>query len=807
VDDDGDGSIDEGCTTWYRDADSDGYGDPAVWLSEMSQPGGYVIDNNDCDDTRSGVHPGAQESCNGLDDDCSGTADEGCSTFYLDGDSDGYGDPGDWVVDVQQPPGHVEDSTDCDDTRNTVYPGAQELCNNLDDNCDGTADEGCSTFYLDSDGDGYGDSAIWTSATSQPAGYVTDSTDCDDTRSTVHPSATEICNGIDENCNSQVDEGLTQTFYPDQDGDSYGVVPGSVDTCSQPAGFASVSGDCDDALYGVNPAAAEVCNGRDDNCDGTVDEGCGAFYRDSDGDGFGDLSSVVYGSVAPPGYVLQSTDCDDGNSSINPGATETCNGIDDNCNNIQDEGCSTYYRDADNDGYGDQNVSVLDLSQPPGYVSDSSDCTDSDATIHPEANEVCNGIDDNCNGTPDEGCLSYYRDADSDGYGDRNVSVSDLSQPSGYVSNSSDCTDSDGAIHPGANEICNGIDDNCDGSVDDNCGIYYRDADSDGYGDRNISVSDLSQPPGYVGNQSDCDDTDSLVYPSAVESCIDLVDNDCDGLVDSSDADCSSAGPNTPSGLNVTVQPVDPATGADFVQVTFEEVINSGDTRLGISQNGPAPPKGYKLSNPHSTFDLSTTALFDGLIETCVDYNGLHFGNEKKMKVFHRYDSDGDGFGDTWQDVTTYHDTDGNIICGVAASFSSFGVFEADDPYAVLGEGAGSGGCFIATAAYGSYLDPHVKTLRQFRDDYLLTNIAGRHFVELYYRYSPPAASWLAGQPGLKGAVRVLLLPLVALAWLLLNAGTGAGLLILGLIGILMTFGLRRGYRRWSERQGNISRA
>jgi hypothetical protein len=121
---------------------------------------------------------------------------------------------------------------------------------------------------------------------------------------------------------------------------------------------------------------------------------------------------------------------------------------------------------------------------------------------------------------------------------------------------------------------------------------------------------------------------------------------------------------------------LDPITGADFVQVTFEEVTYSGDTRLGISQNGPKPPNGYKVSNPHSTFDLSTTALFNGLIETCVDYNGLHFGNEKKMKMFHRFDQDGDGIGDTWEDVTTSHDTDGNIICGVADSFSTFGVFE-----------------------------------------------------------------------------------------------------------------------------------
>jgi hypothetical protein len=685
VDDDGDGSIDEGCATYYLDADVDGYGNPAIWVSEMSQPGGYVTDSNDCDDTRSGVHPGAQETCNGIDDDCNGTTDEGCSTYYLDNDGDGYGDPGDWVVDMQQPTGHVTDNTDCDDTRSAVYPGAMEICNDIDDNC-----------------------------------------------------------------NSLVDEGLTQTFYPDQDGDGYGITSGSVEECSEPSGYASVAGDCDDTQNGVNPAAAEICNGWDDNCDGTVDEGCGAYYRDADGDGYGDQSSVVYDDTPPPGYVEQSTDCNDSNPAINPGAAETCNDTDDNCNGIQDEGCFTYYRDSDGDSYGDPGQWLVDLNQPSGYVSDNSDCTDSDP-----------------------------------------------------------------AVHPGASEICNGIDDNCDGSADDGCGAYYRDADSDGYGDPNVSVSDLLQPPGYVGNWTDCNDLDSLVNPGAMENCTDLLDNDCDGLADSTDADCFSSGPNTPAGLSVTVQPLDPITGADFVQVTFEEVTYSGDTRLGISQNGPKPPSGYKVSNPHSTFDLSTTALFNGLIETCVDYNGLHFDNEKKMKVFHRFDQDGDGIGDTWEDVTTSHDTDGNIICGVADSFSTFGVFETaeavenpiEDPYRALGEASGSGGCFIATAAYGSYLDPHVKTLRWFRDNYLLTNSFGKQFVRTYYRLSPPAARWMSEHARVKSAVRLLLFPFVGMAWLFLNAGTEAGLLVLGLICVLMTFGLRRGYGRWHRRQGGVRRA
>jgi hypothetical protein len=130
----------------------------------------------------------------------------------------------------------------------------------------------------------------------------------------------------------------------------------------------------------------------------------------------------------------------------------------------------TYYRDADGDGYGNPSVTTQACSAPAGYVSNSSDCNDSNAAVHPGATEVCNGIDDNCNGQIDEGVKNtYYRDADGDGYGNPNVTTQACSAPAGYVSNSSDCDDSNAAVHPGATEVCNGIDDNCNGQVDEGC--------------------------------------------------------------------------------------------------------------------------------------------------------------------------------------------------------------------------------------------------------------------------------------------------------------------------------------------------
>src|SRR5205085_6678179 len=119
----------------------------------------------------------------------------------------------------------------------------------------------------------------------------------------------------------------------------------------------------------------------------------------------------------------------------------------------------TYYADADNDGYGDAAVSVTTCSRaPPGFVTHSADYHDADGAINPGAAELCNGIDDNCNGIADEGLsfTTYYADADNDGYGDAAVSVATCSgAPAGYVSDNTDCNDGDGAINPGAAELCN----------------------------------------------------------------------------------------------------------------------------------------------------------------------------------------------------------------------------------------------------------------------------------------------------------------------------------------------------------------
>ena len=543
-DNDCNGIVDDGAldvSTFWTDADGDGYGDPSRSMQACTLPTAAAARAGDCDDSDPTSFPSADEICDGVDNDCDTRIDESAvdaSTYYLDADKDGFGSAATALTACEAPEGYAAEGGDCDDTRWAVRPGAEEVCDLLDNDCDGATDEDAidgQTYYADADRDGYGSSTDSISACSQPAGYVLDAGDCDDTTGLAHPGAHEVCDTVDNNCDGTVDEGVLTTWYADADADGYGDPATTEQACSAPAGYIAVARDCNDADASVSPAETEHCDRIDNDCNGVVDE-CGGnkFYADADGDGFGDPSTEVDACFAPEGYVTDSNDCDDTDANHFPGNAEVCDGVDNDCDGEADEGLDQdWYADADADGYGDSTEKVVACAQPDGYVLDNNDCDDSTALSFPGNTEVCDELDNDCDRQIDENVTTtFWRDRDDDGFGEWGSDIQACSLPEGYADNASDCEDRDDTAYPGGVETCDQVDNDCDGSIDEGLELtFYKDVDRDGYGNADATKDACAQPAGYVDNADDCDDWKATSFPGAEETC-DGADNDCDGAVD-----------------------------------------------------------------------------------------------------------------------------------------------------------------------------------------------------------------------------------------------------------------------------------
>ena len=420
---------------WYRDADVDAFGDRYASMLACSQPAGYIPESTDCDDTRADVNPSAPEVCDAAnrDEDCDGYADDadasatGKTPWYVDGDGDSIG-AGAATASCDAPSAsHVASGNDCADGDASRYPGAVELCATVgtDNDCDGDAadtDTGTpdgTTFFGDSDGDGYGDAAVTVVACSPPAGFATNSLD--------------RCPGT----------GLLRDpvrYYVDADGDGFGgAAVAEFCQTSPPAGHNAASTDCDDLRPAVNPSAQEVCDAydRDEDCDGVADDadasatGQTPWYLDQDGDGFGDPADSAPACDQPAGRV--------GNAG-------------DGCPTVAALGAPvTYHFDGDGDGYGGSStVQLCATSAPDRYTGGADDCNDANALIHAP--------------------VRYYADTDGDGAGDPEsyVDACDLYAPAGYVSAGTDgCPQDAQKLAPG----------------DCGCGAPDSDADGDGTSD------------------------------------------------------------------------------------------------------------------------------------------------------------------------------------------------------------------------------------------------------------------------------------------------------------------------------------
>ena len=314
------------------DADADTFEDVRCCNGALGSPGRQC--GTDCDDAHASAHPGATEVCNLIDDDCDLSIDEMVAlSGFVDGDRDGFGDPAMPRSACGSAAHFAVDGTDCDDTNPARSPGQVEFCDGVDNDCDTIVDETpvAVSWYVDHDGDGYGAASSGTTMScTPPTGYVLRGTDCDDARAAVSPAAPEVCNAIDDDCNGLADFVIAPGDLEDDDHDRF---PDA--HCGAPLGD-----DCDDRDPRSGPGAAEICDGRDNDCDGAVDEGVNqtVFYRDVDGDGYGDTHIVRVGCGGGSGFVSSGGDCDDAMSSRHPGAVEACNGVDDDCDGAVDEG-------------------------------------------------------------------------------------------------------------------------------------------------------------------------------------------------------------------------------------------------------------------------------------------------------------------------------------------------------------------------------------------------------------------------------------------------------------------------------------
>jgi hypothetical protein len=362
-----------------------------------------------------------------------------------------------------------------------------EVCDAKDNDCDGAID---NSFQIGEKCDG-ADSDKCLAGT-----YSCTSNKLD--KECINESPTnvvEVCDGLDNDCDGPTDEDFTDLTKVCDGTDADKCTNGTYVCASDKKGVT-----CDE----VGKNVIETCNGKDDTCDGLTDEGC-----DDDKDGYCDMAiAVTQGSACVVG------DCDDTKAEIKPNAKELCNAVDDNCNGQTDDGIGK--GDACSDGVGECKVDGTKICAP-----DNSGAVVCSAVKKAAGTETCNNKDDSCDGKTDEGC-----DDDKDGHCDGTMSVDSAAisgdgTPCKDGVKTADCNDNDKSVNSGATEVCDAVDNNCNGQTDEGC-----DDDNDLSCDSTMTVAS-----GAKCTAGDCNDKDPAINPAAKDVC-NQVDDNCDSKVD-----------------------------------------------------------------------------------------------------------------------------------------------------------------------------------------------------------------------------------------------------------------------------------
>jgi DNA-binding beta-propeller fold protein YncE len=524
-------------------------------------------------------------------------------------------------------------------------------------------------YYRDADGDGYGNPNLQIQACSQSAGYVANNTDCNDSNEFVNPGTAEVCkDGKDNDCDGQTDDkdpdcavcdnatpinfaayfplGLQTSWIYKNVADSSDTYTETVFECSTFAGNPACKIGTDSNNYGIG-----YNDGSSINIYATVENGDVNDFPDVT---IGDVTDGQFLNAFEQTNFIMIREWD----KLDP-ALKSIYGTDPSLNQLilwvtYD---SNYPSNSQNSIVGsnlcaslpDYAVTHLEWYQKGvGKIADLDiDANSGDIGTLYELTDYA---------------ISYYCDRDLDGY--ISSTVTDTCTGSGCVPQvcrikaGNDCNDKNADINPSAAETCDSVDNDCDGSVDEDlirqttCGV--------GACAGNTGAETCSAGK-WINNS--CDPWAG----AAVEICGNGTDNDCNGIADIAENDCINV-PTLP-GPGDIVTPIDPTTGTTPVVITFDNVTDGGTTSVTTSDTGQALPDGYKLGEPPVYYEITTTALYTGQIQVCINYSGVFFDNESAIKLLH-YESG------VWSDVTLSLDMVNDIICGNVSSLSPFVIVE-----------------------------------------------------------------------------------------------------------------------------------